>query len=232
MYYMPFTSNASDLMQRIVIEVDVVDFAKMSGDRVIEKIKSLEVLHFIKQDKEEMIIIASVEFKDPSTKLDEVFNEKDSLLQVLDHSKEGKYLILSKSKPQNDPTGQILASEFWAMGGYMLTPLEIKNGKLKMSFLGSAKQMRIIPSLLKATGISYKVLQLADANSSPDSPLSQLTEKQRKVLTAAYNYGYYDLPRKIDSRQLSEKLKIGSSDFIKHRRKAERRVLSEVLKTA
>lgn len=216
-------------MQRLVIEVDVLEFSKIAADDTINKIKSLEVLHFIRQDRDEITIIGSVEFKDSSTKLDKIFTEKDSELQVLDHSKEGKYLILLKSKPQNDPAGQLLASEFWAKGGYMLSPLEIKNGKLKMSFLGGARQMRIIPSLLKKTGIHYKVLSLADANLPPSSPMSDLTEKQRRVLTAAYNLGYYDLPRKISSRDLAAKLKIGSSDFIKHRRKAERRVLSSIL---
>jgi hypothetical protein len=34
---------------------------------------------------------------------------------------------------------------------------------------------------------------------SPDSPLNALTEKQKEVITAAYNLEYYDIPRKIDS---------------------------------
>lgn len=215
-------------MRRLVMEADVSEFVRLSGDESIEKIKSLEVLNIIKQDLKEFVIICSVEFKDGGTKLDDVFNEPDSELQVLDHDKHGKYTVLFKSRAQADPR----ALEFWTAGGYLLTPLEITNGKVRMTFMGSAKQVKILPAMLKSAGVRYKVLQLTDANFSPTSPLSRLTEKQLKVLTTAYNLGYYDMPRRISSEQLAGKLKIGSSDLIKHRRKAERRLLNAVLSCA
>lgn len=212
-------------MRRLVIEADAYEFARLTGDKLIEKIKALEVLHFIKQDPDEFILICSIEFNDPSTRLDDIFKEPESRLEVLDEYEEGKSLVLVKSKPENDPTAQA----FWAVGGYMVTPFEIKNGKVKLTFLGTAKQVRVIPEMMRNAGLRYRVLQLSNANLPPSSPISELTEKQRKVLTTAFNLGYYDLPRKISSKQLAAKLKIGSSDFIKHRRKAERRVLSSVL---
>jgi predicted DNA binding protein len=215
-------------MRWLVMEADVSEFVRLSGDESIEKIRSLEVLNIIKQDLKEFVIICSVEFRDTKTKLDDVFNEPESELQVLDHDKEGKYTVLFTSKAQADPR----ALEFWAAGGYLLTPLEIKNGKVKMTFMGSAKQVRVLPAMLKSAGVHYKVIQLTDANFSPMSPLSRLTEKQRKVLTTAYNLGYYDLPRRISSEQLAGKLKIGSSDLIKHQRKAERRLITAVLSAA
>lgn len=215
-------------MRRLVIEADASEFAKVSEDKVIQKIKSLEVLHIIKQSMEEMIIIASIEFRNSDTTLDEVFNEPGAEFQILDHNK-GKYIALMKSVPESDATGRALAENLWSSGGYMLTPLEIKDGKIKMSFLGGQRHVQVIPSMLKRAGIHYKILQLTDANLPQSSPLGELTEKQRKVLTAAYNHGYYDLPRRISSKQLASKLKIGSSDLIKHRRKAEKRILSAVL---
>jgi predicted DNA binding protein len=217
-------------MRRLVIEIEATEFATLVDGKELDnlkKIKTIQVLNFIKQDANEILFLASVDFHDPSTKLNEVFNDPNDQLQVLYHSKDGKYTVFFKSKPQSDP----IAQDFWAHGGFMLTPLEVKDGKLKMSFLGSAKQVRVIPSVLKKRGIHFKVSQFADANLLPTSPLSQLTEKQRRVLTSAFNLGYYDLPRRIDSRELALKLKIGSSDLIKHRRKAEKRVLSAILST-
>ncbi len=215
-------------MQRLVLESEVLEFARVSDDDALQKIKSLKVIHFIKQDAEEMIMILSVEFKDPKTKLNDIFNEPGLEMQVLDRSN-GKYTLFMKSLPQSDETGRIFATKFWPIGGYMMTPLEVKDDKLKMTFLGSEKLVKVITSIMKENGFRYKILELTDANLPPSSPLGQLTEKQRRVLTTAYNSGYYDLPRKISSRQLAAKLRIGSSDLIKHRRKAERRVLSAVL---
>jgi predicted DNA binding protein len=214
-------------MQRLILEADASDFVKLTGDKTIEKIKALEVLNFIKQDLNEFVVICSVEFKSPKTRLDEVFNEPGSEFQVLDRSKGGKYTVLSKSKAQSDP--RVL--EFWSAGGYLLPPLEIKNGRVRMTFMGNAKQVRILPEMLRRAGVRYKVLFLNDASLSPISPLGRLTEKQRRVLTTAYDMGYYDLPRKICSRELAKSLNIGSSDFVKHRRKAEKHLLSAVFNT-
>lgn len=215
-------------MRRVVLEVEVSEFVRFSGDKTIEKIKSLEVLNFIRQDKEELIVIANVEFKDAKTKLDDVFNESGSEITVLGMSNDRKYTVLFRSRPQNDPS----AHAFWAAGGYLLPPLEIKNGKVKMTFLGNSRQVKMIPMMLKRSGVRYKVVHLSDASFSSSSPLSRLTEKQRRVLMTAYNSGYYDLPRKIDSRGLAAKLNIGSSDLIKHRRKAERNLLAAILRSS
>jgi len=80
-----------------------------------------------------------------------------------------------------------------------------------------------------AAQIHYKVVMLTDADFSPFSPLNQLTEKQREVLLAAYKNGYYDIPRRINTRQLSKKVGIGDSTLAEHLRKAERHLLVSLL---
>ena len=82
---------------------------------------------------------------------------------------------------------------------------------------------------INAIGIRFRVVMLADANFSPTSPLSQLTEKQRKVLIAAYNAGYYDVPRKTTSEELAKSLNLGDSTVVEHLRKAERKLISRLL---
>ena len=48
-------------------------------------------------------------------------------------------------------------------------------------------------------------------------------------MVTAYRLGYYDLPRRISSQQLASKLNVGSSTLINHRRRAERRLLAEMI---
>jgi hypothetical protein len=64
---------------------------------------------------------------------------------------------------------------------------------------------------------------------SVPSALSRLTERQREVLVAAYSLGYFDLPKRISSRELAKKLSMRSSTLIAHRIKAERSLLDEIL---
>jgi predicted DNA binding protein len=57
----------------------------------------------------------------------------------------------------------------------------------------------------------------------------RLTEKQRKVLITAYRLGYHDLPGRVSSKELAERLKIKSSALIVRRRKAERRLPAKLV---
>jgi predicted DNA binding protein len=115
------------------------------------------------------------------------------------------------------------------IGGYVVVPFEIKEGKLRVTFLGSSIQVRKLLHQAAIMGIRYRVISLTDSKYSQESPLSRLTEKQRRILIAAYNQGYYDLPRKINSEQLARQLDIGSSTLVEHLRKAERRLLFGLL---
>jgi predicted DNA binding protein len=115
------------------------------------------------------------------------------------------------------------------IGGYVVVPFEIKEGKLRVTFLGSSVQVRRLLHQTAMMGIRHRVVSLTDSKYSWESPLSRLTERQRKILIAAYSQGYYDLPRKINSEQLARQLDMGSSTLVEHLRKAERRLLTELL---
>jgi predicted DNA binding protein len=77
--------------------------------------------------------------------------------------------------------------------------------------------------------VRFKVLSLTNARSASESTLNVLTEKQCTVLTNAYKLGYYDLPRRIDSEQLARRLNLSRATLVVHCRKAEKRVLAEIM---
>lgn len=109
-------------------------------------------------------------------------------------------------------------------------PFGIGDGKLKIAFLGNEKQVKNFLEIIDKTGISYKVASLIDAKFSPESPLTYLTEKQRTVLVSAFEHGYYETPRRVNSQELAKKLNLKSSTLVEHRRKAEQRILAQILK--
>jgi hypothetical protein len=58
--------------------------------------------------------------------------------------------------------------------------------------------------------------------------ISQLSEKERLVLSTALNAGYFEYPRKISATELAEKLGYSKSTAIEYLRKAENKVITTV----
>lgn len=214
-------------MRRLILEVSEKELAKIGIELPqSQKIKSLELLYFLKQDTKEFAAISRVEFKDPLSEAVDVLlvNRILSEVQILEHQKNGTYIIFMR--------GPSLTSVLKSIGvtdGYLFPSVAIHSGNIKISYLGSEHQVKNFLEKVNAQEIRYKVVSLADANFSLSSPLNQLTEKQREVLIAAFRLGYYDIPRRITSEQLASKLDLVNSTVVEHLRKAERRLLVSLL---
>jgi predicted DNA binding protein len=213
-------------MQRLVVELDAAEFARLSGEESVAKVEALEVLNFLKEDPEEFVTICRVALKDPSDTFDDVFRESGSDVKVIDRDGARRYTALFRGKPRQDP----MLREFLAAGGYMSTPFEIRDGKARLTFVGTPREVRALLALARNWRVRHKVVRLTDAGLPSSSPLNSLTERQRQVITSAYELGYYDVPRRIKTEELAKGLGIRGSTAAMHRIKAERRLLSELLK--
>jgi len=214
-------------MRRLILELTEEELSRIGINiPMFQHIKSLELLHFLRQDWEEFAAVWRVVFKDTAFKAKDLLST-DLLaeVQVLEKEKSGAYTVFIRGGP-------ILSSVLNSLGvvdGYLFPPLAIQDGKIKVSFLGSPKQVENFLQKMDVKGITYKVIMLSEATFGADSPLNQLTTKQREVITTAYRYGYYDIPRKLNSDELAAKLNIVNSTAVEHLRKAERRLLVQIL---
>ena len=100
---------------------------------------------------------------------------------------------------------------------------------MRLGVLGSSAQIRRYLAIVSQSRIKCRVVSLTDAKFPPNSPIGRLTDKQRRVLLTAYKLGYYDVPRRITAEKLARKLNLVKSTFSAHVRKAERRLLAEML---
>ena len=208
-------------MRRLIVEVSSKALGKLDPTP-LEKIKSVEVLHFLRLDHKEAAMILRVEFNEPNVSIEGIFGDALAEVQLLEHEKEnGTYTYFVKTLR--------LGPDVATVGGYVSLPYEIRGGKVKITFLGSAKQVRDRIKLFEDAGVRYRVVSLTDARFSPHSPLNRLTEKQRRVLITAHNLGYYEVPRRINLVQLAERLDLAYSTLDVQLRRAERRLLNHIM---
>jgi predicted DNA binding protein len=216
-------------MRRLVLEVSEEALNKLEKDSPVQKIKSFEILHLLRFDREEFAAIVKVEFKDSSVKIEDLVQHsglEKANLQLLEQEKNGVFTYFIGGKlPQNTDKQNPMS-----FGGYFSPPFGVRDGKLKIAFLGNEKQVKNLLEIIDKTGISYKVASLIDAKFLPESPLTYLTEKQRTVLVSAFEHGYYETPRRISSQELAKKLNLNSATIVEHRRKAEQRLLTQIIK--
>lgn len=213
-------------VRRLTIELKLDEMSRLEDNPMLKKVKSLEILQFLREGPEEVAVIVRIEFNDKTSRIEDCVDDKVVNLQLLDNEKEGTYTYFMRSKPVAQPGAQLGPL---AGGGYLTVPFEIKDGRVRMSYLGSGKQVKSFLEAVEKVGIRYRVTCIADAKFPEDSPLSRLTDKQRKVLVTAFRLGYYDEPRRISSQELGEKLKISSSTLVEHRRRAERALIAELI---
>lgn len=213
-------------MRRLILEISEKELLKFGFEvQAFQRMKSLEFLHFLRQDPEQFAVISRVEFNDESSKVEDMLDGGLFVeAQVLEKENDRTYTVFLKGGPS---LSSIL--DYLGLRGYLFPPLEVREDKVTISFLGSSAQVGELVNKITVLGIKHKVVSLTEANFSPESPLSALTEKQREILVTAYKLGYYDLPRRINSEKLAQKLNIGGSTFGEHLRKAERRLLGHIL---
>jgi predicted DNA binding protein len=76
---------------------------------------------------------------------------------------------------------------------------------------------------------SFKILGLTSIDTRGESLLSKLTSRQRQILLTGYALGYYDVPRKISSDDLSRHFNVDKSTIVEHIRKAERKLIGSII---
>ena len=107
-----------------------------------------------------------------------------------------------------------------------------KDSRLRFTMVGTQKQVKQILDRAEGSGLRYRVVSLTDADFGTHAPINRLTPKQRRILTLAYELGYFEVPKKINSIELAARLNLTDATVVEHLGKAKKRLLGEILDKA
>jgi hypothetical protein len=214
------------MMKKLTVELKVKEeFYKFLGF-LLDKIESIELIELIKLDLEKGIKmgVAALNMKQGFSIDDIKFPDFMEILTVL--KQEGnRYIIFSKVKILN----QFLSSaKKFNIDIKWDTPSIFMKDKMIISVTGDEENLKKFLDVVKVLG-EVKSISFKKAIFNEKMILSCLTEQQRKVLTAAMKNGYYNYPRKINSEQLSEIIGLSKPTVVQHLRKAEGRLVANIL---
>ena len=98
-----------------------------------------------------------------------------------------------------------------------------------INMVGPPEDVKKLIEFLQNWGSDLEIIAVKDYYTRDRGILSLLTDRQLDVLKTAYKYGFFERPKKMDSREIAFKLGISHATFLAHIRKSEKRILSALL---
>ncbi len=198
-----------------------------------DRVEVLEATKSLKCDFEGLAVICRIRFKDKRMKPADLIGKGAirSVETLYEHA-DGSLVVFIEGKPvvhvprelrRKDPNvprpGLVSAGP----------PEFLDVDRMKVQFLCKDEEVPKILDFYEKTKLPHKLVEISSLQSASESDLSRLTAKQRQALLTAYSLGYYDVPRKTSSEELAKRLKLGTSTYAEHLRKAERALLASIL---
>jgi len=193
------------------------------------RVEVLEALRCFKCDTEGLAIICRIKLKDRNMKIQDLLMGKGLLtnIELLYKEKDESMVVLIEGrscvpKPPKDikPPKMLMARP----------PDFLDVDRMKVEMVGKENEIKKLLHYTNKWGDnSFKILGLTSIDTKGESLLSKLTPRQRQMLLTAYALGYYDVPRRISSDELSRHLNVDKSTVVEHLRKAERKLIGAII---
>jgi predicted DNA binding protein len=213
-------------MRTLTLEIDLFDNVKEEMAEVFAHVRSYQILETLKMDYREGICIEIMEFtlKEGASIHDIRTVGNMEILSVL-KSVDSKHTCLIRYTEPEETKRQFQESD---LGLIHTIPTIISPEKLTISMMGEQENLSDFVEMMKNAGTIRKMSFRRTAYQKADL-LNVLTDKQREVMVAAFKNGYYEYPKKIGSEALSKKVNISKPTLLQHMRKAEGRILQEIM---
>jgi predicted DNA binding protein len=225
--YIPRCFSEFDTMRKLTIEMEPDKLFTEAMSSVFLKVHSYEILETLKISYDEGICVDLIEvvLKPGITIQDVKSIDKMEIISVI-RSDGNKHTCLAKYFETEENMDKFQETDLDLINS---TPTIVSENSLTVSMIGENENLNKFVEMIKRNGGKIINMTIKRSAYQRQDLLSVLTEKQRNILITAHKHGYYDYPKKINSQQLSDKVDIGKATLVQHLRKAEGRLMGEIL---
>jgi len=208
------------MLRKVIIEIPRSKITDFPGHEMLD---SWKILQGFKSDSHGFAGICQIKLRPPTRNPVELTKHLDiTKLQILTKLDDGSLIAYVSGKP-NSRWIEIDSSKY----GYLLAP-EITPKSLRKTIIGTGVQVDKMLSRFEKAGMPFEIVSASEARFAPDTLFMSLTASQRKTMAEAYSSGYFDVPRRTDSKKLARSLGISKSTLSEHLRKAEKHLLAQI----
>jgi predicted DNA binding protein len=193
-------------------------------------VEKYEVLQILSYGKENIYMIFKIKFYDKKAnpKILEELNLDFYDTEVITEDKsKNEYICFSKHRwPEN-----LLNTIFKNIDVLIEPPIILEDNYLIVKSLIEYKDLDDVLKLAeKMTGNMIEILSITSINPNYDNLYLTLTDRQKEIIFYAVRQGYYDIPRKISSKELANKFNISESALYEHLRKIEKAIFNSIFR--
>lgn len=193
-----------------------------------EKVEVLEALRCFKCDTQGLALICRIRLKHKSMTVTDLLHKGlITNIETLYTEKDGSLVVFIEGRSCVPPPPKDIEIPKMLM---IHPPDFLDVDRMKVELVGKEDEIsKFLQYTDKLSNNSFKILGLTSIDTKGESLLSKLTSRQRQILLTGYALGYYDVPRRISSDELSRHLNIDKSTIVEHLRKAERKLIGGII---
>lgn len=213
-------------MRKVVLELVPNEMVRKMQGSFMDGIEEIEMIELLRLDLEhgEKLGIVRIRFRPGGSVSNNGSLGVMEIVNVIEE-KENEAVVLVKAKTPPEFEGM---TRKFDLDLVWTTPMKVNREKIVYSFIGEDETIRRMVQLLKTFGDTAK-LSIQEASFDNTELLSSLTEKQKELLLEAKRLGYYNYPRSVSAADLAKSVGLSRSTVVEHLRKAEIRLLNQVL---
>lgn len=210
-------------LKKIVLKVPLDPRSRKFFD-LLEK---YELIQIHRQDDDEIFATQKVKFKDSKMhpKMLEGEHYGMSYIEVINQDKgNNEFIFFSKHKWIKQ------IKEFLDKLDLIIDPpIILDQDRLLVSIITVSKNVnKFVESLDAFYNNKLEILSISDIQPNYENLFLKLTDRQKEIVYYAIQQGYFEIPRRINSKKIANHFKISRSALYEHLRKIEKIIYNTI----
>ncbi len=204
------------------------DILELGYGEMFSKVEEVTVISPLMQTFERFILVCEIVWKgEPDLAFIKELNLVENIGEI---SREGKTSLVMVSGEFPEVYTDVIRKFFNTFNCFIEFPARLTENTMTGSIVGTQEDLNRFLSFAEAWGAEYQTISIIKYQPRVEGALSALTPKQFRCLETAVRRGYFDIPRKVNSRELAREMKLSHSTVLEHIKKGQRALFSALFK--